>query len=154
MLAMEARTWPERRMASSTPTAVRSAIPMTSARPRDRSAPDPRRIPSSLLTSCPSGNSEPRMSSSVTDGPPHRIGKSNELIGGQVRNRASPRNALGFPNFDRIPASAKALQPVFEARLLGLQRTKAEVCGGRRQLQRSAAKILHGIFGEGVRTAE
>ena len=86
-LSIEARTMSERRMASSTPTAVRSAIPMTSARPPDRNEPDPDSTPLSFLTSWPFGNSEARMSSSVTADPPDFVGESDELIGGQCRNR-------------------------------------------------------------------
>src|SRR5258708_21310836 len=107
-------------MASSAPTAARSAIPMTSARPPVRNGPDPSNTLWSFLTSWPSGNSEASISSSVTADPPDLVGERDELIGGQCRDRLRVRDALGLPDVHPIPTHAKQLHTFFEAKLLGL----------------------------------
>src|SRR5438445_1613410 len=141
-------------MASSAPTAARSATPMTTARPPVRNGPDPRITLWSFLTSWPSGKSEASISSSVTADPPDLVGERDELIGGQCRDRIRVGDALGLPDVDRIRTSAKQLQTFFEARLLGLQRVDAEVAGRTKQLQCGVTKILHGVVDESIGTAE
>src|SRR5260370_1384218 len=80
---IDARTCLDRRPASSTPSGARSATPITSARPPDRSVADPDNTPLSFLTSWPPGNMDVRMLSSVTTRPPGLIGNRDELFGGQ-----------------------------------------------------------------------
>src|SRR5260370_40633187 len=122
-------------MASSAPTAARSAIPMTSARPPVRNGPDPSNTLWSFLTSWPSGNSEASISSSVTADPPDLVGERDELIGGQCRGRIRVGDALGRPDVDRIRTSAKPLQTVFAAKLLRPQRRETQGTGPTKQLQ-------------------
>src|SRR5437660_12244006 len=106
-------------MASSAPTAARSAIPMTSARPPVRNGPDPSNTLWSFLTAWPSGNSEASISPSVTADPPDLVGERDELIGGQCSDRIRVGHALGRPDVDRIRTRANGLQPFFDAKLLG-----------------------------------
>src|SRR5258705_2526282 len=109
--ARESRTYPESLMASSTPTAVRSATPMTSVSAPDRSVAEPKMTPLSFFTSWPSGNSEARMSSSVTAGPPDLVGERDELVGGEIGDRLGVRDAFRRPYVDGIPARAQTYQP-------------------------------------------
>src|SRR6185295_7257534 len=94
------------------------------------------------------------MLSSVTAGPPDPIGERDKLVGRQFRNRFRMRNAFRRPDVDGIFASTEASQPVAKAHLLGLQLVETKRPDEAEQIERSLAKILHGIVGEDVGGAE
>src|SRR4051794_30069852 len=148
--SIDSTTWPDSLIASSTPSAVRSATPSTSIRPPDRSVAEPRMTPLSFLTSWPSGKSEAMISSSVTAGPPDPVGKGNELIGRQLWNGLGMRDAFRRPDVHGIAAVTEATQPVGKPPLLGPQSVETERSDQAEQLQRGLAKILHIVVGEDI----
>src|SRR3954468_5770796 len=115
---------------------------MTSILPPDRGVADPAMMPLSLLTSWPSGNSEARISSSVTAGPPDPVGERHELVGRQLWNGFRMRDPLLRPDIDGILAGAEAAQPFGKPLLLGPQPIEAEWSDQAEQLERSLAKLL------------
>src|SRR4051794_36005389 len=153
-LPIESRTWPDNLIASSTPSAVRSAAPRTSIRPPDRSVAEPRMTPLSRLNSWPSGKSEAMISSSITAGPSDPVGKGNELVGRQFGNGLSVRDAFRRPDVDGISASPEAAQPAGKPLLLGLQSVETKRSDQAEQLERGLAKILHIVIGEDIGGAE
>src|ERR1700754_2364855 len=123
-------------MASSTPTAVRSATPTTRALTPDRNVAKPKMTPLSFFTAWPSGNSEARMSSSVTAGPPDLVGQRDELVGRQIGDGFRMRDSFRRPDVDGVLAGAEAPQPFRKTLLLGLQLGEAKRSDQTKQLQR------------------
>src|SRR5580698_3992636 len=152
--SMASRTRRDKRIASSTPTAVRSATPITTALPPFRNGPDPNSKPRSLATSWPCGNREARMSSSVIAGLPDLVGQGAKLFGRHGRNGVGVGDAFGLPDVHGVGAGTKTFQPILQTTLLGLQNFRVETGRGADQTECRIAKTLYRIVGKGIRAAK
>src|SRR5258706_7218814 len=148
------RTWRDRRIASSTPTAIRSAMPITTARPPPLNGPDPNSTPLSFLTSWPCGINEARMSSSVIAWFPISIGKIDKVRGRHDRNGFRVEDVFGPPDIHGVGTVTEALEPFLQASLLGFQNVQAEARYGPDQMQRDVTEALYRVVDESLGAAE
>src|SRR6201996_1286730 len=150
---MTSSTYFDKRAASSTPSAVRSATPIPSiSRPAD--LPRPRTRPPSRTTACPSGNTEARMLSSVMTCLLQRSDEFGKVVICHTRNGGRLTDTQAAPYIDRVLAATELLQPLLKAPLFGNECFHLHRRYVREQCRRSGAKACKAVVGETICTTD